>query len=264
MYFHPLASPVRLLDTRSGPGVVACHPGTGSLAPLGTRVEVATGTCTQIPAGAAAIIGNATAIAPPSGGYVTLFPSSVSTPPTVANVNFFADTLVNNSFTVGLGGDGAFKIFTASETPLVIDVTGYYDTNSNGGQLFMPLPSPVRLLDTRSGIGVVGCDIGSGPLPPLGVRVEPATGPCTGVPVGATAVFGNTTAVAAPDGGYVTLFPSSVGTPPTVANINFAPGALVNNSFTVGLGGDGAFKIFTASQTPLIIDVTGAYVPAGP
>jgi hypothetical protein len=47
-----------------------------------------------------------------------------------------------------------------------------------------------------------------------------------------------------------------------VATLNFAANELVDNSFAVGLGTDGGFKIFNQGEDPIIVDVTGAYVPA--
>jgi hypothetical protein len=46
--------------------------------------------------------------------------------------------------------------------------------------------------------------------------------------------------------------------------VNYSDASAVNTAFTSGLGPDGAFKIVTGSPTDLVIDVSGAYVPAGP
>src|SRR5207244_3782537 len=119
---------------------------------------------------------------------------------------------------------------------------------------FYPLPSPVRLLDTRNGPGISGCDTGAGVLPAGNTRTEVAVGACTGIPAGARAVFGNATAVSQGGGGFVTLFPSSVANVPTTSNVNYPAGGTVNDAFMVGLGQDGAFKIFTGSTTDLVID----------
>lgn len=74
---------------------------------------------------AQAIVGNATVVFPASNGFLTFWPSNASQPGT-ANSNYQAGSVFNRHFTVGLGGDGAFKIFTSAVTDLVIDVSGYF------------------------------------------------------------------------------------------------------------------------------------------
>ncbi|HEX9001542.1 MAG TPA: putative Ig domain-containing protein [Blastocatellia bacterium] len=131
------------------------------------------------------------------------------------------------------------------------------------GLQFYPLPAPVRLLDTRS--GVTGCVTGVGTITAGSTRTQAARTACSTIPANATAVIGNITVV--PSGpGFLTLFPSDA-TQPTVANSNFNAGEVTNNFFTVGLGASGpdagAFKIFTSATTHVIIDLTGYYAPPG-
>lgn len=123
------------------------------------------------------------------------------------------------------------------------------------------LPAPVRLLDTRA--GQPAC-VAPGALLTAGVvRTQAAVGPCTGIPANAQGIAGNLAVVNTLPGsgiGFVTLFPSGVSQP-NVANINYMPGQIVNNFFTVGLGPDGSFKIFPSSTIHLVVDVTGYYAP---
>jgi hypothetical protein len=70
-------------------------------------------------------MGNATVVAPSTGGYLTAWPSNVSQP-LVATSNWVAGQVFNRHFTVGLGTDGAFKLFALSTTELVLDLTGYF------------------------------------------------------------------------------------------------------------------------------------------
>ncbi|MDX2032352.1 MAG: S8 family serine peptidase, partial [Blastocatellia bacterium] len=149
LQFYPLATPIRLLDTRSG--ATGCDA-PGAQIPGGTsRTQTVAGrTCSglQIPANAAAITGNITTVQS-GGGFLTLYPSDASRP-TVANSNYSANEILNNVFTVGLGAsDGAFKIYVTTNTDVVVDVTGYYAPPGAGGLYFHPLPRPVRLLETR-------------------------------------------------------------------------------------------------------------------
>ena len=125
LLFNPLASPVRLLDTR--PGQPACDtPGT-PLTGGGTRTEPARTACSGVPASALVVVGNATVVSTVGGsGFITLYPSGAPQP-TVSNLNFVAGQVVPNAFTVGLGSsDGAFNIFASSSTHFIVDLAGYF------------------------------------------------------------------------------------------------------------------------------------------
>src|SRR4029079_775544 len=91
-----------------------------------------------------ATVVNSTTNAPP--GFVTLFPKGVSLP-NVSNLNYLPGQIVPNAFVVGLSADGSVAIYASTAPDAVIDLTGYYDTNSSGGLLFDVLPTPVRVLD---------------------------------------------------------------------------------------------------------------------
>jgi len=157
------------------------------------------------------------------------------------------------TFTVGLA-DGTGCPGTRQYTVII-------SGSGSGSLMFYPLPSPVRILETRQGFS--GCTNPGLPINANSTFTLPARTGCTGIPSNATAVTGNITVVPGTTGGYLTLFPSSA-TQPTVANSNFKPQEVTNNVFTVGLGAaDGAFKIFTSATTEAIVDVTGYYAPPG-
>ncbi len=46
-----------------------------------------------------------------------------------------------------------------------------------------------------------------------------------------------------------------------MATSNYQAGQTFNRHFTVGLGVDGVFNLFTVAQTELVIDVTGFFAP---
>ncbi|MCA1824751.1 MAG: hypothetical protein LC640_10945, partial [Frankia sp.] len=121
--------------------------------------------------------------------------------------------------------------------------------------------SPVRVLDTRSGLGApAGKVTGSITLPIRGVATN--AGP---VPDNATAVVLNVTATGGTSG--VTPMGGTLGTQVTVlpsgrfsdwSNLIFAPGQTVANSVTVALGADGAITL-GSYEVHLIADLTGWY-----
>jgi hypothetical protein len=262
LMYYPLPAPVRLLDTR--PGFGACNAPGIPLAGQGTISLAARGSCggATIPANAQAVVGNATvANFISGGGYITLYPSNAGQP-NASNLNFTANHIVPNSFTVGLGGDGAFKIFSSAATHFVVDITGYYAPPGAGGLYYHPLPSPVRLFESRP--GEAGCENPGAPLGDDSTRTVLAHRTCFGatIPSSARAIAGNATVVNFISSGFhwITLYP--FGAPqPNVSNLNFSDNQIVPNSFVVGLSTDGRFNIYSHAATHFIIDVTGYFSP---
>ena len=85
------------------------------------------------------------------------------------------------------------------------------------------------------------------------------------IPSSAQAIVGNATVVnnaGAPSGiNFITLYPSNASQP-LVSNLNFTtPGQITPNAFTVGVGNDGAFKIFTSEITNFLVDLSGYFAP---
>ncbi len=132
-----------------------------------------------------------------------------------------------------------------------------------GGLQFYPLAAPVRLLDTRPGQNaVVHPGVPLTPNQALSLPGQFSSGGVT-VPAGAQALVGNATVdntVNAP-AGFATLYPSGAALP-LASNLNFVPGTVRPNAFTVGLG-DGKFNLLSNTGGNFIIDITGYYAPPG-
>jgi hypothetical protein len=262
LQYYPLPFPVRLLDTR--PGEMGCFNNSGL--PLGNDAvltQPATGTClgATIPSTAKAIVGNATVVNFISTGFnwITLFPSDAPQP-NASNLNFTANQIVPNNFTVGLGPDGAFKIYSRASTHFIVDVTGYYAPPGSGGLFYHPLPAPIRLFDSRP--GETACDAPAAPLANDGTRTVTAHGACLGatIPSSAKAIVGNATVVNFISSGFnwITLYPFGTAQP-NASNLNFTASDIVPNAFTVGLSSDGKFNIYSRASTHFIVDVTGYF-----
>ncbi len=131
----------------------------------------------------------------------------------------------------------------------------------SGGELqYYPLPFPVRLLETRP--GQQGCFTPGAPLGANEVRMQQATGPCTGIPANARAIVGNATVVNFASTGFhwITLYPSDAQRP-NASNLNFSDNQIVPNAFWVGLSNDGKFNIYSHGATHFIVDLTGYFAP---
>lgn len=122
---------------------------------------------------------------------------------------------------------------------------------------FVSVPSPTRLMDTRSDQG----NFPSGKPGTNSVTTTQVIGRA-GVPSDAVAVVLNVTATQAEGAGFVTVFPSGVAVP-TASNINTERnGQTIPNLVTVPIGSGGRVSFFSSVGTHLIADIFGFYVPA--
>ncbi|WP_157619876.1 choice-of-anchor L domain-containing protein [Saccharothrix sp. NRRL B-16348] len=119
--------------------------------------------------------------------------------------------------------------------------------------------APVRILDTRTGLGRGGAaaPVGGG----QGITIVVAG--TAGVPANATAVVLNVTATEATAGTFVTAWPAGEARP-LASNLNVVAGQTTPNLVTVGLGAGGAVSLYNnAGATHLIADVQAYVVPQG-
>ncbi len=123
LLFNSLATPVRLLDTRTGQA--GCFTPGAQMAGGTAYLQSATGACTGVSTAARAVVGNATTVNVSANGFLTFWPSNANQP-NVAASNYRSGVVFNRHFTVGLGTDGAFKRFASTTTDLVIDLSGYF------------------------------------------------------------------------------------------------------------------------------------------
>jgi protocatechuate 3,4-dioxygenase beta subunit len=249
--YVPLASPKRLLDTRSatlvghtGPKPVASE--TVALAILGREGVPATGV--------SAVVLNITATEATAAGFVTVWPDG--TRPTVSSLNLETPGQTRpNLVTVPVGVDGAVRIYTQSGTHLVADVFGYFTPAASSKAGRLQTLTPGRLLDTRteSLTGYTGSKPTAGnsiPVAVLGQRGVPAAG--------VSAVVLNVTATEASAAGYITAWPE--GARPTTSNLNVETAdQTIANQVVIPVGSDGSIRLFTQNGAHLIADVTGYY-----
>lgn len=119
--------------------------------------------------------------------------------------------------------------------------------------------TPVRIVDTRSGIGGVSTVrlsngalsftvAGRNGVPPLGVRA---------VTINLTATDTSTTSA----GGYLTAYPCDAG-PGTTSSVNFTSGVTVANNVIVPLDGEGSLCVYSYGSAHVVIDLNGWYTTA--
>ncbi|WP_370414408.1 peptidoglycan recognition protein [Streptomyces fradiae] len=245
---HQNLGPLRLMDTRSGLGVPKAKVGPGGVASL--QVTGVQG----VPAtGVTAVVLNVTATAPTAASFVSVYPSG-TTRASASNLNFLAGQTIPNLVIVPVGADGKVNFYNKSgSVDLLADITGYFSADTAGASHINL--GPLRLMDTRSGLGVPKTKVG-----PDGVVSLQITG-ANGVPAsGVTAVVLNVTATAPTATSFVSVYPSGT-TRASASNLNFTAGLTIPNLVVVPVGADGKVSFYNKSgSVDLLADVTGYFV----
>lgn len=233
------ATPVRLLDTRTGNGASAVKVGAGQ------SITVQISGRGGVPVGVAGVVLNLTATGPTKNGYLTMWPAGQSRP-TVSTLNFVAGRTIANSTTVGLSAAGRLSIYnSAGSTDIIADISGWFPAATD-----MSPVTPARVADTRSGIGGPAAKVGAGQTRHVkiaGVGGIPA--------VGVSAVSINLTSTRSTASSYLTVWPMGQ-TRPTASLLNFPAGRTIANSALVALSSDGYISIYNSSgSTDILVDV---------
>ena len=235
-------SPTRVLDTRSGTGAPKAAVGAGQ-----SIVVKVTGVAGIPATGVGAVVVNVTAVSPTATSFLSVYPSGAARP-TTSTLNLAAGRSVANLVIATPGQDGAVTIYNgAGSVHVLADVSGYFATTSAyAGQ------TPVRILDTRRGLGATKAAVSGGHSIDLAVTGQ------GGVPAsGVVAVAMNVTAVGATASSFVTVYPTGT-TRPNTSNLNLAPGRTAAVLVVARLGAGGKVTLYNgAGNIHLIADVTG-------
>jgi hypothetical protein len=245
--------PVRLFDTRDGSGGVPQQ----QLGPGGTLDLMVRGVA-GVPDSATAVVLNVTATRSSASTDIRVYPtpaSSTSAPPTVSNLNLVASSTAANLVTVKIGDGGRVRFRNgAGSIDVLADLSGYFVEGATGASYTGT--TPLRLLDTR--VDGQGPSFGPGEVRTLAVR-----GGSTGVPANASAVALNVTAVGPTRITDLRVYPTHPGAdPPTVSNLNPAPGVVTAAAVIAAIGEDGTLSIRNAAgNVHVIVDLAGWYTP---
>ncbi len=193
-------------------------------------------------------------MAPSAATHLTVWPTG-ETRPTASSVNLGPGQTRPNLVFTGLGTDGSISVFNnAGTTNVVLDVVGYTTPAADGGRStdseFVGT-APTRVLDTRKGTGGF-----TTPWGPKAERTLLVRG-VAGVPVDATSVVLNLTAIAPTEATHLTVWPSG-GTRPTASNLNVPANLTAANLVLAEIGADGRIRIRNnAGAVHLAADVVG-------
>lgn len=175
-------------------------------------------------------------------GRMTTTTTSTSTTRTTSRSRWAA---VGAAVAVSLGAGGIGLVSATSPA----DATTY-----------IPI-EPCRLADTRPQ-AEFNTGPHSSPIGPAETRTLAAhgsNGDCTGIPTDATGLQANVTSLNASTGTFLALW--GEGARPDVSHLNPQPGQPpIPNAVTVGLAGDGTFRLFNAAgSVDYLIDIVGYY-----
>jgi hypothetical protein len=243
--------PSRILDTRKGTGtngVKAQVPAKGTL----TLSSADTGG--QLLASSTAVL-NVTVTNAKGGGYLSVY-SDGTTRPGTSSLNFGAGQTVANAVDVQVGSDGSIDFYNNASAPVdvIADISGEF---SAAGAGYVPI-NPVRLLDTRKGIGAPQAAVGA--FGTVQVTVPGVDGIPKAGSGGSVAVAANVTVTGPTAGGDIEAYPDGLTSAPGVSTLNFTSGGTVANAITMGDWSTG-LKLYNQSpgSSQLILDVDGYY-----
>ena len=262
--FVPL-TPTRILDTRSTSkigsitGPVAAWSNT-ALPIAGTTIGGVSVPATGITAAAISI----TITGNTEGGYLTAYPDGTPQPIS-STLNYATDADYTNNSITPVGTDGEIDLYNASAgtTQILVDITGYYTTNTGAtnASTYKPLSDPTRILDTRSGTGAAEAQVGADKALTLTIAGNTIAGiPTDATGAEITGVALNITDANATGHGQLIAYPDGTSLP-TTSNLNYYATNPTASTVVVPVGTDGKIDIYNQSSTPVDIvgDVSGYY-----
>ena len=251
--FHPM-TPFRMLDTRTGNGLVGGKATLKPFTPVGIPIRNRGLLNSTVAGNAIAITANITVVFPSARSYLYIGPVGIAHPSTFT-IAFNKGDITAYGATIAVGGDGkvyATYMATSGATDLLIDVTGYF-TPDYAGEVYHTI-TPVRLVDTRKKLGISSKLVSKAPREFTVRRL--------GIPSTAKAVTGNLT-VTGSTGAYALYLGPLRQVAPTTSTMNFAKGQTRANSLTVALSSTGTLWVTylggNRQTTDVVFDVTGYY-----
>jgi hypothetical protein len=201
--------------------------------------------------GIESVVLNVTAVNADQSGWVTLFSGGQMLRPPTSNLNVASAAAVANMVVVKPGADGCVEVNTSIDAvDLIVDMTGVFIKSTDFPGPVFASQSPMRVLDTRSGIGA--------PAKPV-TAYQPLTLSLAGqIPAGTSAVVLNITVTQPTQGGYVTVWPADEPMP-LASSLNFLSGQTVPNLVLVPVSADGKVKLMASGGTHLIADLAGSF-----
>jgi sortase (surface protein transpeptidase) len=207
-----------------------------------------------VPAHAASVVVNLTATETTRSGWFTAVPMTQLDKPRTSSLNVVGAGNTRGASVIvpltNVGGNLRFKVYSLYAAQLIVDVIGYYTSESSPSSdvgLFVPL-DPTRVLDTR--------DPGQiGRLWPKWV-VESKV---PGAAANSSAVVLNVTGVATRGAGHLRVSAARVRIPET-ANVNWTKaGAAAANHVITAVTAQHGFQVYSSHGAHVVADLFGYF-----
>jgi 6-phosphogluconolactonase (cycloisomerase 2 family) len=246
-------TPCRIADTRNPVGPF----GAPFVAAGTTRAFAVPDSACNIPATAQAYSVNVTVVPKGPLGFLTMFPCGQALP-LASTLNSTDGRVKAAAAIVPAGTSGGVCAFATNNTELILDINGYFVTDSSPSVLAFYPVAPCRLVDTRSAAGALG-----GPsLIGNATRTFPILSSPCGIPATAKAYSLNFTSVPKGSLGFLSTWPA--GQPiPLVSTLNATTGAVTANAAIVPSGTNGDISVFVTNDSDLVVDINGYFAPPG-
>ena len=245
-------TPSRVLDTRTGLGMA----NTAASASIGPNTVLDL-PLTGVPPNATAVVMNVTATGATQPTFLTAYAANGAAPdigrPDTSTVNVRPQQDTANLAIVPLGIGNVVRFYnSAGNTDLIADVFGFI--LGDRGDLYVPAVEPVRVMDTRSGVGSRGQ-----------LTTDPVSLAVKGLPSSATALAITLTGVTASGATDLRVTPSDSGAKPNgqpFSNVNLHQGEPTANLVMVPVGKPSMRDdiINRSGTTDAIVDVSGWFV----
>jgi len=248
--------PCRVVDTRDatkpsgfGPPFISGETARSFAIPAGP--------CGGIPSTAKAYSLNVTVVPHGELGYLTVWPTGQSEP-LASTLNSLDGEVKANAAIVPAGTGEAISVFATNDTDVILDINGYFVSNTDSnGLAFYPM-TPCRLVDTRPG---APSTIVTGTLAGGSTTTLPILSSSCHVPAAAQAYSLNFTLVPPAAVGYLTVYPAGESRP-IVSTLNDPTGMVEANAGMAPAGTGGSIDVFVTNTTDLVVDINGYFAPA--
>lgn len=231
----------RVLDTRSGVGGFSTP-----MPRMGVRQVQVAGVGGVPATDAIAVSITMTIVNPSSYGTVMAAPTAAGLTASSGYLGYEQGKPASATAIVQLSDTGSLSLEAVSEEDLIIDIQGYFKPAADGTTGGYTPVTPVRVADTRSGIGVSTAKVGNGQTAQIPVS--------SNVTVSANAVFANVTVISPAAAGSF----KAGNTPISFEKATTAVGTtlpIVNGKLQI--------TVVSGGPVDLAIDLEGYFTPSG-
>ena len=249
-------TPCRVVDTRGADGTFGGPPIAGGSS---RAFPIPQGNC-GIPQSAAAYSLNVSAVPHGSLNFLTIWAAGSSLP-AVATLNSYDGRIKANATIVAAGSNQAVSVFVTDTADVILDINGYFVSESDDSALaFFPL-SPCRLVDTRGARGALG-----GPQLQNGQSRDFPLLQARACNIPSTAQAYSLNFAALPKNGhplaYLTVWPAGQSMP-LVSTLSAPTGTITANAAIVAAGTGGDIMAYSyGNATDLVVDINGYFATA--